>query len=105
MFIMRLSLALGKTLKELSDMDARELMLWIAYYNIEPFGQDRGDVAVAINTSVLANAFAGGKRRYRPIEFMPNWEPESEENKLQRMKAAVESFTTARKQRRGNQSR
>lgn len=51
----------------------------MAYYeSVEPFGPERTDYAVAISSSVIANANRDSKKRSRPYsanDFMPKFEP------------------------------
>jgi len=46
---------------------------WMAYYSIEPFGEERADLRVAIGHALLANINTSSKRRkvYKPSDFMP----------------------------------
>jgi len=72
-------LALGiPTVAELNErIDSRELSEWIAYYNIEPFGQDRMELMLAQLTAVLANANRGKKGRpFRVGDFLIGYEAE-----------------------------
>lgn len=39
----------------LGRMDSRELSEWLAYYKLEPFGQDRQDAGPAIVAHTIAN--------------------------------------------------
>jgi hypothetical protein len=53
----RLALGLGMTVSELRvRMPRRELTEWMAYYQMEPFGERRADVRSAIVAAILANA-------------------------------------------------
>lgn len=68
----RLALALGMTVAELGErMDSREFSEWMAYYKMEPFGQDRGDIGHAITASVVANANAPKGKKFTPMDFLP----------------------------------
>lgn len=73
---MRLCLALGCTLAELGErMTSQEFGLWIAYHQIEPFGEVRADLRAGIVASTVAN-YAGRMRTKeagaaQPSEFMP----------------------------------
>ncbi|MEM4234433.1 MAG: DUF4035 domain-containing protein [Candidatus Methanomethylicaceae archaeon] len=71
-FVCRLAIALGKTLRELADMPWSELAVWLAYSNIEPFGEQRADLRSAIVSAVIANCHrASGVAPYSPSDFMP----------------------------------
>lgn len=67
---MRLALALGMSPDEvLARHDARGLAEWRAYYELEPFGQDRGDLPAAIVAYTVASA--AGAKSVRLSDFMP----------------------------------
>jgi hypothetical protein len=67
-----LALALGMTVGELSErMGAGELVEWMAYYSIEPFGAERDNLHAGIVASVVANANRDPKRKpVKPDDFM-----------------------------------
>ena len=73
----RLALALGGTVAELQDrMPHREFVDWVALYQIEPWGDVRGDMQAALITGLLANVHRDKKKRPKPFgthEFMPNF--------------------------------
>jgi len=49
---------------------------WMAYENIEPFGDNRGDLRAGIIASTIANANRNPKRRRRAFsaeDFMPKF--------------------------------
>lgn len=55
-------------------MSAQEYDDWWAYYQVEPFGEERGDLRAGIIASTLANIHRDPKRRpegYKPLDFMP----------------------------------
>lgn len=56
----RLALQLGRTVNELtSTLDAAELVEWMAFYRIDPFGGYRTDLAAATICSAMANIKRG----------------------------------------------
>lgn len=69
---------LGRTHEELLDsMSGRELAEWMAFYQVEPFGDVRGDLQAGIVASTLANVYRDRKKKpkpYNPEEFMPKFE-------------------------------
>lgn len=69
---------LGRTHEELLDsMSGRELAEWMAFYQVEPFGDVRGDLQAGIVASTLANIHRDQKKRpkpYGPEEFMPKFD-------------------------------
>jgi hypothetical protein len=49
----------------------RQIREWIAYYNLEPFGEIRADWRQAMTSMILANANRGKKgRTYKVKDFM-----------------------------------
>jgi hypothetical protein len=72
MFVFRLALALGHTARELLEkMSSRELSEWLAYYGLEPFGDERADLRAGIISSTIANA--NSNHRFKPSDFMPDF--------------------------------
>jgi len=61
-------LGLGKTLREIEAMDAREFAEWQAYYAIDPWGDQREDLRTAM-VCQLVSAFGGKPPPLR--DFMP----------------------------------
>ena len=66
----------------LHRMSARELTEWMAYYSLEPFGEERGDMRAGIVASTLFNINRGKKAKpTTPYDFMPKYgEPEAEDD-------------------------
>lgn len=53
-------------------MSAREFAEWIAYYQLDPFGEERADLRVATLTALTANIYKKkGKPDFKPQDFMP----------------------------------
>jgi len=46
----------------------------MAYDRLEPFGEERADLRAGIVASTVATGFHGGKRLFRPREFMPEFD-------------------------------
>jgi hypothetical protein len=64
---------LGKTQKELlRSLSGEDLLEWIAYDRINPYGEDRADLRSAIVATVINNS-QGGKAKVK--DFMPTFEP------------------------------
>lgn len=56
-------------MREVSERDFRQ---WMAYYSLEPFGEERADLRSAIVAATIANCMGGKKgRKYKPKDFMP----------------------------------
>jgi hypothetical protein len=72
----------------LAEMRPSELGEWMAFWQIEPWGDERADLRTAINTAVLANVNRDSKRRpnpFTPKDFMPYYrEPEPDPALAQR---------------------
>jgi hypothetical protein len=73
----RLALALGSTVTDLQErMPHREYVDWVALWQIEPWGDVRGDMQAALVATLLANAHRDRKKRqkpYDPADFMPRF--------------------------------
>ena len=69
----RLALALGMTVRELLQrMGSDELSEWMAFYQLEPFGDYRADYRSGVVASTFANAHrAKDASPFRPEDFMP----------------------------------
>lgn len=77
LFTFRLALALGMTVRELlARIDSGELSEWIAYYNIEPFGEERADYRQGITSWILANQWRDkSAAALKIMDFMPYSRP------------------------------
>lgn len=52
----------------LRAMPATLLTEWIAYYTLEPFGEERADLRAGVLASLLANIHRDPKRQRNPFE-------------------------------------
>ena len=71
-------MALGRTVEDLEvNLSYRELTEWIAYYELEPWGEERADLRMGIETSSLVRLWADPKKAkaITPAMFMPYYEP------------------------------
>lgn len=60
----------------LAHVSSRELAEWAAYYQSDPFGDERADLRAGIVASVIANVNRDAKKRAKPFEpgdFMPKF--------------------------------
>ena len=58
------------------DIDSREFAEWIAYANVEPFGEQREDFRMGYIAAIICNMFLPrGSRRLTPRDFMPDFSP------------------------------
>lgn len=72
----RLAAQLGLTVKELAArIDSRELSEWMAYYNIEPFGERMMDMRFAqlSHLTAVAQGVTIAGRKPSPEDFMPRY--------------------------------
>lgn len=63
----------------LRQLTAREFLGWSAYAELEPFGEERGDIRAALIATVLANINRDPKRRpqaFRLEDFMLKFDSE-----------------------------
>ena len=61
---------MGRTVRELlHSMDAAELQEWVAYYELDPWTDDRADLRAGIVAATVANANST-KGKFRPRDFM-----------------------------------
>lgn len=71
-FLFRLALVLGRTVAELEEtLSSRELSEWIAFYAMEPFGEQRADLRSAIIAATVANCHRVSGTAFQPADFMP----------------------------------
>lgn len=71
-----MALHLGMTVREaMARVSSREFTEWIAYANLEPFGEERADFRTGIMASTVANVNrAKGGKEYKPEDFMPDFD-------------------------------
>jgi len=55
----------------LKSMSAEQFYGWMEYAALEPFGEERADLRIAILDSLVANALGGKGKRFTPRDFMP----------------------------------
>jgi hypothetical protein len=80
-------------------MSSLELSEWQAFYNLEPWGDERADLRSGLAASALCNLWtAKGSHRYKASDFLMNFE-ETEPQTPDQMKAMLQALTTARKNR------
>lgn len=66
-----LALAIGGcTVAELQQrMGSAEFAAWLAFYQVEPFGELRGDMRAAMIATLTANAHRNAKKKRQPFEL------------------------------------
>lgn len=66
-------MALGMTVRDmLTRMDAKEMTDWIAFWNMEPWGDERSDFRSGVIASTVANVMSSKGRSFTPQDFMLN---------------------------------
>ena len=80
------------TVRELlARVDSRELSEWMAYYQLEPFGNVREDLQAGIVASTIANVNRGkNDKAFQPSDFMPFME--KPEQTVDDMKAVMDAI-------------
>lgn len=79
-----------------------EINLWIAKYQMDPCGEIRGDLRMAILATIMASAWSGKRKKYKPKDFMPEF-GEPREMTAEEMKAAMRrAFAQAEAGGKGN---
>jgi len=62
------------TVRELDDrMSSREFVDWAAYFEAEPWGEERADLRMGIMAALTANIHASRGKRFAPGDFMPKF--------------------------------
>jgi len=66
---------MGSTVRELqARMTSREFTEWRAFYNLEPFGPERIDVAVGMHSAMVANMHRKkGSTPFKLKDFLPRY--------------------------------
>ena len=56
-------------------MSGLEFAEWLAFYSLEPFGEERGDLRMGILASLYANAHRDTRKAktYEPKDFIPTF--------------------------------
>lgn len=61
----------------LSRMSSLELTEWMAYYKLEPFGQERGDLQAGLVAATVVNLFKDkGSKAASPADFVMEFAPQ-----------------------------
>ncbi len=56
------------------EITSREFAEWLAYYRLEPFGEERADLRSARLMALLAQINGDGRMEYSAADFMPDFE-------------------------------
>jgi len=62
----------------LASMQSREFTEWMAYFKLEPFGEERADLRAGIIASATVNMQMDPQKSTptKPQDFMPKFEPD-----------------------------
>ena len=87
MFSLRLALAMGRVDVDvmLDGIEERQLMEWMAYDRLQPFGDDRADLRSALAASAFCNSMGA---KTKPLDFMPFAGPGAEQDAEQQIATA-----------------
>lgn len=86
-------------------MTGQQLMEWMAYEEVEPFGEQRADLRMAILAALIANINRDPKKKsraYEPKDFMPRFGERSPGDVAEKVKSYFGML--ASNARRGNGS-
>ena len=65
----------------LEQITSRQLGEWIAYYRIDPWGEERADLRSGIVSSTMANINRKkGAKAFKPSDFMPEFIKQKEDD-------------------------
>jgi hypothetical protein len=70
-----------------AEISSAEFAEWIAYCGIDPFGEERDDLRAALVACTVANTFS--KKRYKPADFMPDFDKHTEPMDAQQLEMAL----------------
>ncbi len=88
----------------LARISSRELTEWAAYYQVEPFGEERADLRSAIVATNIANGNrAKGQKPYKIEDFMPKFEKKSQSREEMIQVAAMMTAALGGQDRRGGE--
>jgi hypothetical protein len=81
----------------LGELSSSQLAEWLAYFQLEPFGEERDDLRMGIVASTIANVNRSPKRKkpYEPRDFMPQFDEDEDDPEeaalrlMAQMKAAL----------------
>jgi hypothetical protein len=73
----------------LSQLDSKQISEWMAFYQVEPFGEERADLRSAIIACVTANAWRGKNQKpFEVSDFLPKFDPPKQQT-LEEMKTIL----------------
>lgn len=88
-----------------ASMTMRQLREWMAYYEVEPWGEDRADLRAGIIAATTANVWRGRGPAAKPSDFMPRFDgpaKQSQQEMHEIFAAYAAAHNAAQGARRGN---
>ena len=80
-------------------LNSREFAEWLAYYNLEPWGEERADLRAGIIAATVANAAPGRRgRTFQPKDFMPFTGERAQRQSTQEVEARIRLWVAAHNQ-------
>lgn len=61
-------------------MSSREFVEWMAFYTLEPFGEERDDLRAAVVAKTIVDVNTAKGRRAKLEDFMPHFDPPVEQD-------------------------
>lgn len=78
-----------------AEIDSREFVEWVAFFQLEPFGSEMNFFRTGILASVMANLFS--KRKSKPADFVPKFGFQTERKSVADMEASIRRMFPRRK--------
>jgi len=72
------------------EVDAHEFSEWVSYFALDPFVEDRIDVAAARISATIAAALSGKAQKLQ--DFMPRWDMNVERQTPKHMWNVIQQF-------------
>ena len=82
----------------MAEIDSAEFSEWLAFYSIDPFGEERADLRAGINSAVIANIHRGaGVKAFSATDFMPQFDRKETTQTPEQMMAVMMAVDAAQK--------
>ena len=77
-------------------ISSQEYTEWLAYYQIDPWGEERSDLRNAMLAMLLANQYRSkGRRAFKIEDFIPKFGRERKRQTAEEAKRVLMAFTAA----------
>jgi hypothetical protein len=85
----------------MAEIDSAEFSEWLAFYQVDPFGEERADLRAGINSAVIANIHRGGGiKAFTAADFMPQFDRQEVTQTPEQMMAVMLAVDAAQQARR-----